>query len=98
MVERVCANFDGTVHEWRCPVGSAVRQNATLAVLQRQSDDAFVDVLAPADGKVSDVTFVKGERVRKGQTLCEISPGCAHTVVIGGLCALCGVNVDAVPV
>nr|PIM02945.1 NLI interacting factor family phosphatase [Toxoplasma gondii COUG] len=61
------------------------------------NDDALrcFDLPAPVAGRVASLAIPGGSEIRDAELcVCEIAPAaCAHALVVGGLCAICGVEV-----
>jgi len=64
---------EATIAKWSKAVGDAVRKDEVLVELE--TDKVSLEVVAPADGTLSDIHFAEGDTVTPGAVLGSVSEG-----------------------
>jgi 2-oxoglutarate dehydrogenase E2 component (dihydrolipoamide succinyltransferase) len=64
---------EGTVGAWSKKAGDAVKKDEVLVEIE--TDKVAVEVVAPADGVLSEIAAQQGAAVKPGQLLAKVTPG-----------------------
>src|SRR5690606_11577946 len=64
---------DGTVATWHKQVGEAVKRDELLVDIE--TDKVVLEVVAPADGSLTEILFQEGDTVESQQVLAHFAEG-----------------------